>query len=465
MSYSSLLETSGQRFLSLCLQQALADRWLSPEDFADAFSPEVVMAALEQAPVLRSRVLVEAAGVHEKIAPKKSTVAAAEDLQIALSEGVCTPTTLIELFGMDDRVRYLPTSELWSLLTRDSFWKQSSDRARVRMHAVLTAGLEQELIGLGDVIDAVTAERLAADLPKPLLEKALTRAIVEGRANVAFTAELVFEALPLEEWVTHVPLPVLWEKVVEGRILPATGWAPVVAAAPATEGDKGDKKGASATQGEKSAVGEKKLGGPSSPKALNKSSEPAEKKQDGASSSSAAAPAASAPSASAPSQEEIPISVRPAEEDEARTHAIETLKALDRLPVRVEELDTPTLLAIESMYAELLATSDDEEREQIIRDAFPNAAMLEQALFAVAEALDPRLTQENLRARGAEGEALIPLVLFEERRRNSNRASVLPPPLPGATPGSVAPPPLPNAGPGARSVPPPLPQAPRGRGS
>jgi hypothetical protein len=135
------------------------------------------------------------------------------------------------------------------------------------------------------------------------------------------------------------------------------------------------------------------------------------------------------------------------------------------LPPRVDELPTPTLLAIDGMYADLLSTLDDEERAQIIRDAFPNSAMLEQALFAVAEALDPRLNGEALRARGAEGEALITLVLFEERRRQSGRASIPPssqsrPPGPVNSP--VPPPALDDLVPAATSkksssVPPPLP--------
>ena len=86
---TSSLETSGARFLSICLQFALEEGWLSPADLNEEFSAEQLMTALEGASDLRARLLVEAAGVHEKIAPKKSTSAAAEDLQIALDEGLC----------------------------------------------------------------------------------------------------------------------------------------------------------------------------------------------------------------------------------------------------------------------------------------------------------------------------------------------------------------------------------------
>jgi hypothetical protein len=394
----SALETAGQRFLSLALAQALEDAWLTPEDFVGAFSPEAVMQALDQAPELRAKVLVGAAGVHERIAPKKSTAAGAEDLRIALAEGVCTPALLLELFGLDDRVRYSSNDELWALYTRDGFWRQTTERARLRMRLLLSSALDQGLTQLGEIVDAVSATRLASDLPKPLLEKALVRAIEAGRAGAAFDAETLFATLPLEDWVEHVPLSVLWDQVVNLHVLPAAGVITV------------------------------------------------------------------APVARAPAVANAPL-VHPASEHEARKRATDNLTRLERLPPRVDELPTPTLLAIDGMYADLLSTLDDEERAQIIRDAFPNSAMLEQALFAVAEALDPRLNGEALRARGAEGEALITLVLFEERRRQSGRASIPPssqsrPPGPVNSP--VPPPALDDLVPAATSkksssVPPPLP--------
>ncbi|HSC87320.1 MAG TPA: hypothetical protein VLC09_08630 [Polyangiaceae bacterium] len=418
MSHSAL-ETAGQRFLSLALQQALEDGWLTADDFVTTFSPDAVMSALEKAPELRASVLVGAAGVHERIAPKKSTTAAAEDLRIALAEGVCTPALLLELFALDDRVRYSSNDELWALYVRDGFWTQSSERARLRMRLLLSTALEQGLIRLGEIIESVSALRLASDLPKPLLEKALVRAIENGRAGAPFDAEALFDTLPLEDWVAHVPLPLLWEQVVTSRVLPATGVLTLAAPAPA-----------------------------------------------------APAPPVPAPPAPAPPAEEATAEAgtpasrptpHPASETEARSRATENLKRLDRLPPRLDELHTPTLLAIDGMYADLLATTDDEERAQIIRDAFPNAQMLEQALFAVAEALDPRLNAEALRARGAEGEALITLVLFEERRRQSGRPSGFAG-SPSRPPGPVnsPAPPLASEEPGAThrpsSVPPPLPQ-------
>lgn len=439
MSYSSNLETGGQRFLSVCLQQAISEAWLKPEDFTNEFSPEIVMTALERAPDLRTRLLIEAAGVHERIAPKKSTPAAVEDLRIALAEGVCTPSLLIDLFGMDDRVRYLDTAALFGLLIRDKFFETKTERARARMEFTLRTALDQDLIRLADLVDAVTPAQLAKDLPKPLLERVLTRAIESGRLDSALSPEALLEVLPLSDWVDHVALDLLWNRVIVDRVLPVTGWVafPRQSSPPAMA--------------------------PSPKEAAPES----QKKQ----------------SAKAESQK---ASARESVEDAARTRAIDNLRKVDRLPVNVDTLATPLLLAIDGMYAELLIATDEEERGHIIRDAFPNASMLEEALYVMAQSLDPRLNRETLAARGATGESLITLVLFEEKRRQSGRSpsdrstpsrppgpvvaseaavsSAPPPPASGqvnAKGPALGPPPLPE---GRRSVPPPPLPATSGRG-
>lgn len=423
MTFSSTLDQAGDRFLSIVLQDSLSTKWLTPSDFVKAFSPEVVMTALEAAPELRATILVGAAGVHERIAPKKSTAAATEDLVIALGEGVATPELLLELFSVDDRVRYLSKEVLWSLVTGGSFWTEAGPRPKARMHSLLGTALDQELTSLAELIDAVTPARLASDFPKSLLEGALVRAIESGRSGVAFDARSVFEALPLDQWVEHVPLPLLWSNVVLAIIAPKAGLG----------GDPGPKGTKKETQESAPATNVGVPPGPP-PKKPTKANDAPE---------------------------------RTATENDARERALENLARIERMPVRAESLSTPILLAIDAMYAELLATSDEEERAQIIREAFPNATMMEEALFSIVEALDPRLSPEALRARGAEGESLITLVLFEERRRLSGRGpdSVRTPSRP---PGPVAPaadaaPPAPVR---SSILPPPLPpeMAPRKSG-
>lgn len=407
MTIHSNLETANDRFLSICLQGAIQDSWLSPADLAVEFPPTELMQALEQAPDLRTQLLIEAAGVHARIAPKKSTTAAAEDLQIALDEGVSTPELLLELFEMDDRVRHLDKQKLWDLLTRDEFWLRDDARARARMLATLEAGLQQELIDLPRLVRAVTPEQLAESLPQELLQKGLVQAIQSGLDGAAFDPPLLVETIPLAEWVEHVPLVHLWKTAVLGEIAATAGLASLAPEDEAASAPSEEKQAKAPSKGKKSGK---------------------KKSQDSGG--------------------------RSKEEIKARNQAIANLTQIDRVPKNVEDLETPVLLAIDGMYAEMLSLSDDEQRAECIRDAFPNPHMLEKALYSLAETLDPRLDQEALKSREASVESLIQLVLFEERRRVSRARASSPPP---AVSSSAPPPPPSGEGRPQPSVPPPLP--------
>ena len=156
---ASELETSSDRYIALCLHQALESDALGPNDFIDLFPPKVLMEGLEAAPALRARVLVETAGVHAKIAPKKSTAAAAEDLQLALEEGICTAEEVLSLITIENFVRYFELSDLWGMLTKQRFWKNDSDASRDRLLFMLQTALEVELVDVSQLMQAISPER------------------------------------------------------------------------------------------------------------------------------------------------------------------------------------------------------------------------------------------------------------------------------------------------------------------
>lgn len=425
-SPTSTLATPRDRFLSLFLSHAKSNDWLTAQELLEEFPPSAIMVALESADALRARMLVELAGVHERIAPKKSVAAAGEDLQIALDEKLCDADKLFDLLDCDQQVRYLGAEKLWALATRETFWKVPSDRARERVLHALQTALDEDLVDLKKLVYAVGVDRLLADMPKDLLEKALSDALRMGIDNKPFdVARLLFHC-PLSEWADHVSIEHLWERAVVGEILPACG----LADAKPTEGKSSDGKGKS-----------------SSPPAGDAASHDA---------GDAARPAMAS---NVP-----PSGDRRREEVAARDRALENLRRIDRSPRDPAKLNTPLLLAIDAMYADLLPLAGDEAREECIRDAFPNEKLLEEALYAMAEAHDPKLDEQELRAKVPTLDSLIQLVLYEERRRQSGLSSRTSSPPPAVLPGdgmisagvsSSGPPPLP---PSRRSVPPaPLP--------
>jgi hypothetical protein len=123
------------------------------------------------------------------------------------------------------------------------------------------------------------------------------------------------------------------------------------------------------------------------------------------------------------------------------------LEALDRLPPD-QNLAIGILMSIESMYADLALAENDEERLGAVREAFPNEAHLRTAMLALIELLDPSVDTKDPVIRDADVEALIKIVLFEERRRREGpRASAPPSPPPANGRRSrSAPPPLPSNG-------------------
>ena len=86
VGFQELAEVGSERFLSQTVLHTLDEASAHTDDFLRHFRPPDLMQSLEGAPDLRARVLIEGAGVHEKIARKKSTTSAAEDLKLALEK-------------------------------------------------------------------------------------------------------------------------------------------------------------------------------------------------------------------------------------------------------------------------------------------------------------------------------------------------------------------------------------------
>jgi hypothetical protein len=401
-SYSSGLDKAPARFLSRVIQHTLQNAWQTPEDFLQHFNPTAIMRSLAQADSLRSKLLVKLANVHEKIAIKKSIDSAAEDLNLALEEKIATPEVLLEQYPADDRVRYLKNSALWNFVFEDTFHLTvSSDgeaahgRAVRRMTFLLECAIDERLLTLEQLVDGIGFSKIAECLPPEELRKILVRAFEGGRRGEALTESRFLDVVPLSKLVGLVPLSTLWNEVVIARIAKPNGWVEIPVVAVVTETASSPA--------------------PSSSKKPLESVEPA-----------AASPSEETKSEPPPSG--VPV-------DEVRARALQRLREIERLPPRHDELSTPILLSIESMYEDLLEASTDDERGDCIRESFPNETHLRTAMFALAELLEPSIDVTRPPISDVDTDALVKLVVFEERKRKEGdngmrRASVRPPPLP-----------------------------------
>ncbi|MBN1611216.1 MAG: hypothetical protein JW940_31580 [Polyangiaceae bacterium] len=415
--YASELMSAASRFLSKTVQHALADGWRKPDDFLRHFTPETILRSLADAHELRAELLVKAANVHEKLARKKSIESGAEDLRLALEEKLTDPPSVLSLLPPDECVRYLAAPQLWRFLFEEEFWTAAKGgpehaRAVTRMTFLLECALEQNLVTLRDLFDAIGFEQIAAYLPPERLRKLMTHAMTIARSGEALTEDQLLTIIPFTQLVGELPLALIWEAVVVRKVAVPSGFVasggelPVVQPPPA-EGT------------------------------------PAEKDKPASAAGGASPPPSSPQSSSTPD----------AAAGEARQAAVAKLTSIGRLPPSHESLATPILLSIESMYEELNSLTSDDDREVCIRDSFPNEGHLRTALLALIELLDPTIDVHKPPISDAEADALVKVVLFEERQRQEQgqgarqRSSMRPPPLPTARGGAPGAP--------ARNIPPP----------
>jgi hypothetical protein len=452
--FRSTLKSPSERFLAQTVAHTLERGFRTPDDFLRHFRPADLMQGLEGAPDLRARILIEGAGVHEKIARKKSTSSAAEDLKLALDEGVTNSAQLLTLLPADDRVRYLDHKKLWAFTTEDEFWSPLNaeadvDRALTRVVFLIENALRENLLSLQVLTDGITFDSISTRLPLKELQKLVRHALKLGREKKPLSEQELLESVPLKTLVGYIPLEHIFNNVLVEKVAKPAGFIGVGgegwdSSRPSAERSEG-KGEAKAAEQRKSVPPAKANHAPAAKE------EPADTKKKEADDDDLDA---------------LIQSTRPPAEEEARTKVVDKLTGINRLPPRHESLTTPVLLSIESMYEDLLTSSTDEAREMCIRDSFPNQQQLTTALLALIELLDPTIDINDPVIKDADVDSLIKVVLFEERHRYEQNhpsarpapsAAPLPPPT-GRKP-SIAPPPLPRQS----ALPPPLPEGKRAR--
>ena len=424
----SELPTGRERFLAAVLDFALADGWRTAKDFVRHFSPRVLIESLAHDDALRARVLMGTTRVNERLALRKTLESAAEDLTLALEEGLTDADKLVALIPPDDRVRYLDASKLWAFLTEVEFWKSEGtdtrDRERYvrRVTFIVERALEQGVLRLQDLADGIGFKRIASCLPRVELQKVVEHALSRAREGQRLTEEQLLEAVPLRALMTHIPLDHTWTEVIVARLAKPLSFIPPTAEEVARSRrlpppPPSRSKGSSRTPPRYEAL----------------LSEPLLELQRGLESS--------APPEEAQIEELVAVSADDSEEtqlhveaetrvdvkalrddepgDEQSSTELErvtaALRQIGRLPSPDPEITLSILLSIESMYAELSQSSDETERYTIVRDAFPNHNHLRVALLALIRLLDPGRRSAEGGLAEADADLLIRTLLFEER--------------------------------------------------
>ncbi len=436
--YQSSLPSARERFLASVVDYALAEGWRTPGDFLRHFGPRLLMHNLASDEQLRVRLLTATTRVNERLAARKTTASAAEDLAIALEEGLTDAARVLALIPPDDRVRYFDAAQLWAFLTEVEFWKsdnvepEARDRFVRRVTFVLESAIQEGVLRLQDIADGIGFKRIASCLPRTELQRVVEHALSRAREGQRLTEEQLLEAVPLRSLMNHVPLEHTWSEVVVGRLARPMQFV--------------------RSNGEES-MRPRRL--PPPPPSRNRAPSSKAGRFDPSLLPESLLELQRGLEQSPPGglrtdqlEELVPVSAEDSEEtvavevstrvdikahrEEEERHYDEAaselervssvLRRLDRLPAPHPELTLPILLSIESMYAELSNASDDSARYVIVRDAFPNETHLRIALSSLISLLDPNMPhQESLQTADAEG--LISMLLFAERRLSNQAES------------------------------------------
>jgi hypothetical protein len=238
-TFTSKLAQGKQRFLAHVIEHAFSVGRRTPEDFIRHFPPHSIMNGLEREPTLRARILGATTGLNEKIGAKKGWQSAAEDVQIALDEGVTNAATVVEAFHPDDRVRYLDNQKLWGFLIEGEFWqaapkhKEKYAEARLHIAFMLERALADSLVTHRDVVEGISVAQLALCLPKAELGKIIESALDNSHRGQPFTELDLLTARPPSVLVEYVPLSHIYDTVIAPKIAQTHGY--VSAAAPEPE--------------------------------------------------------------------------------------------------------------------------------------------------------------------------------------------------------------------------------------
>jgi hypothetical protein len=425
----SRLPTGRDRFLAALLDFAMSDGWRTSKDFLRHFGPDVLMESLSRDDALRARVLIGTTRVNERLALRKTIASAAEDLAIALENGLTDSDKLLALIPPDDRVRCLDASKLWSFLSEIEFWKTESadpeERERFvrRVTFIVERALAEGLLRLQDVADGIGFKRISTCLPRAELQRVVEHALSRAREGHRLTEEQLLEAVPLSALMAHVPLDHTWAEVIVGRLAKPLGFIPPTP----EEAARVRRLPPPPPSRNRSTSAPQRYDSSLLPESFSELQRGLERKAPMLSNDDLEELVAVSEDDSQATQIhtdlETRIDVKAHRDDEDRRgdaaseleRVSAALRDIGRLPDPDPELTLSILLSIESMYAELGQSSDETERYTIVRDAFPNQNHLRVALLALIRLLDPGRRSAEGGLTEADSDLLIRTLLFEER--------------------------------------------------
>lgn len=409
---SVLLEERRLRFLARVFSECLRGGWRTPEQFLEWFGPASLEPALEVDPELRTHLLIEVAGIPDRIARGRSAAAAVQDVQLALEDGRADASRLIEHLPAEALVRTLDASALWKFATGGQWLIQASidpsarPIALERLGCILRCALQEELVTLVDLTSNVPLGELSAHASPDQLRGVFQYALWCAESRAVPDPERLLELIHAPELFSNWPVEHTWKRVIVDQVAVPCGLE-------------------SLTPPRRDRDSHLRLKPPTPPVRMRTGMGAAERGDE------------ALVSADEPTLQQPPLCPEPAQmptKEPVRRSAIEErLRKLDRLPPNHRYLSVAILKSIALMYEEIRKHRGRAARAQCVRSCFANEAHLRAGILALLELLDP--TSSGLLL-DSPSEELIDALLMQERaiwqRARSRRTGAPAPGMHGA---------------------------------
>jgi len=395
------LDERRRRFVARVFDESLRRGWTTAEQFIDWFPPSTIVDALEAVPEVRTRLLVEVAGIPSKLASNRTPAAARDDLELALEEGLTDASRILQYVSGSVLVRCLEVASLWKFATSGDWLSRVNNDPSIgvaaleRVTVILSSALAEQLVNLIDLMREVPLGELSRHASPEQLRSVFQYALWCAESRSVPDPQRLLELINAAALFSSWPVSQTWQRVIVGQIALPCGLESLEACRRARDSHLRIK-----------AVT------PTEAALLRAPIELFDQDVDFSEPVDAARPRAPKRPSFEDTAPDLPTGSQRTRETARRAIVESKLRKLDRLPTNHQYLSLAILRSIAVMYEEIGKRRGKVARAHCIRECFANEMHLRTAMRSLMELLDPNT---STLVADATTDSLIEALLGQER--------------------------------------------------
>ncbi len=209
-----------ERFIARLFDRTLKQGWREADDLFELFPPASFMVALEGNRHLRVKILTDAVGIPKKIATRRSVVAACEDVQLAVEEGITNAEALLEILPLSIVVGTLDINRLW-IFSVEGDWvaraSRSSSARKVaveRIQLIIESAVAEGLVSMQDIARGISFEQMAQQVSIEQLQDVFVHAMNAACEDGQLDSAALLGMVDVDTLLADIPLEHTWTNVV-----------------------------------------------------------------------------------------------------------------------------------------------------------------------------------------------------------------------------------------------------------